>query len=340
MEYLNGAREGSNDIIHQAPTNTDSARHSRIPSIMSDNSTSTVTGPTASSVTGPKPPISPTSPLDDYSANLANFIKTQLKSIPTYHPMVIPRSCPDLISQSRTPPLSPTVLQRRPTDIPHILEMPPVRPPLRSAFSAWSSTDEEAESDVPPLPGTQILKENTKTSAYTPSILGYYEDNGDASFLFSSTPLEEGETQHPNAKGFSFPNRPAPPASTSETHSPHSHDYGYPSSALSTHPQLTSSSAPSFSSTSTGSYFDCKRPLSITPHLRDRIIAAVSPHHGKGNVLTAISPFEGGALSNVHDVYIESQKRVLVDGLSFDLIRDFTMPDEGMRAMPRVPTPC
>jgi hypothetical protein len=228
------------------------------------------------------------------------------------------------------------MLERRRVDLPSITEMPPYRPPLQSQFSAWSSTDDEAEDEVPPLPGIdhELPRKDSHASNDTPSLLQYYQTINGPSFLFSSTPLDEDEQQsHPNADGFSFP---APPGNTSATHSPVSHEEDYPLPALS-HPQLSSSSAPSFSSVSTASYFECKRPMSLAPHLRDRIIAAVSPQPSTGKTLAAISPWEGGALGTVHDVFIESQHRVHVDGLSFDMVRDLNMPHE---AVPRVTTPC
>jgi hypothetical protein len=45
-------------------------------------------------------------------------------------------------------------------------------------------------------------------------------------------------------------------------------------------------------------------------------------------VFTAISPFEGGALANVHDIFVEPRNRVLVDGLSFDMVHTSNMSDE------------
>lgn len=340
LKYLVGDDEVVGEVKESLSVEG-SSRHTRIPSNITDRSTSTVTGPTAPSAETSQSPKSPSSPLGDYSANLAKFIQSQLNAIPSYHPMVYPRSCPDLALQARTPPQSPTRLDRRPSDIQHVLEMPPVRPPLRSAFSAWSSTDDEIDDDVPPLPSLEQPGTDSKASVYDPAILRYYENSNEASFLFSSTPLEEGG-QHPNVDKFTFPKQSATVAEAHSPNSPNSlnrDDHDDASSTLSTHPQLTSSSAPSFSSTSTASYFDYKRPITLAPHVRNRIIAAVSPRPN-GKILTAISPFEGGAISNVHDIFIESQNRVHVDGLSFDLIRDFNIPDDTMRTAPRVPTPC
>jgi hypothetical protein len=71
--------------------------------------------------------------------------------------------------------------------------------------------------------------------------------------------------------------------------------------------------------------------MSFAPHLKERIIAAVTPP--KGRVLTAVSPFDGAALASVHDLVVESQQRVHIDGMSFDMLRDFIAPS-------RVTTPC
>jgi hypothetical protein len=313
-------------------------RHSRFPSDATDRSTSTIIAPTQSSAGEPQTSTIPVGrPLGDYSANLAKFIQSQLNSIPSYNSAqssLSPCSCPDLSFPSRTPPQSPNRWTRRPSDAPQSIEIPPIRPPLQSTFSAWSSTDDETDDtddEVPPLPSAEVLR---NVNSYTPSVLGYYENS--SSFLFTSTPLEEDDGLE-TAKGVSFPNQSElllP--STGQQSSSSNGDY--PSSALSTRPQLTSSSAPSISSASTASYFECKRPISLAPELRDRIIAAVTPPLFPRKVVCASSPFEGQALANLHDMTVdENMRRVLVDGMSFDMIRNFTMSDEGLM---RVPTPC
>ncbi|KAF2178715.1 hypothetical protein K469DRAFT_507602, partial [Zopfia rhizophila CBS 207.26] len=315
-----------------------SSSHTRIPSDHTDRSNSTVTGLVQPPAHEPRSATaSPSSPLGNYSANLTKFIQSQLNSIPSYRSSnpPYPRSCPDLSFRSRTPPQSPTKSRQIPVEMPHI-EMPQIRPPLRSAFSAWSSTDDETEDDVPPLRAVDRPRKDSKASTYTPSILRCYENSSSGSFLLSGTPSEEEEQQHPFADGFSFPRPPVASVSDPDLQFRVNEEDEYLSSA-SARPKLTSSSAPSFSSVSTTSYFDYKRPLSIAPHVRDRILAAVSPHQHSRKIIPAISPFEGGALANVHDILVESQNRVMVEGLSFDLLRDLKMPDEGA---PRVPTPC
>ncbi|KAJ8117321.1 hypothetical protein OPT61_g1443 [Boeremia exigua] len=304
------------------------ANHSRHPSDATDNSTSTVIAPARD---GQSTAESVPSPLGNYSANLALFIKAQLRSIPTYAlapDQTSPRSCPDLSFQLRTPPQSPNKIVRKPADAPRVISIPPVRPPMQSAFSAWSSTDESEDDDVPSLPEIDQYTHNAVSKAAsngsTPSILGYYAGSND-SFLFSSTPAEEPC----NAKGFQFPNPPALMCSpTGPCSPPHDDDPDYYPSSYSSRAQLTSSSEPSISSSAASSlsYFECKRPLSnmFPPDIKDRIVAAVTP--SKGKMLTAISPFEGAALSSVHDVFIESQHRVHVDGMTFDMLRDLVVP--------------
>lgn len=340
IQYLY-AESAVSEYVCEEPISTENAkssRHSRIPSNDTDRSTSTIVAPIQTSVSDSHISTAvaarAVSPLGDYSANLAKFIQTQLKSIPTYQPnhsSISPSSCPDLTFQAK----SPTKSIRRPAEAPHVIEIPPVRPPLKSAFSAWSSTDDDTDGESSRLPAADLPRTALKTNNSTPSVLGYYESSNGSSFLYSSTPLEE-EEEPDTAKGYSFPDQTSLPGSSADPHSPEQ-DHGYPSSTLSTRPQLTSSSAPSFSSASTGSYFDYKRPISFAPHIKDRIIAAVTPPHAPGKIIPAISPFEGGALANVHDVLVESQQRVHVDGMTFDMIRDFTMPGGSMR---RVQTPC
>lgn len=319
-------------------------RHNRIPSDATDRSTSTIIAPNQPTVqeTSSSPSLA-TSPLGDYSAQLASFIRSQLNSIPTYTPgadSISPRSCPDL-SFARTPSikspaLSPAkpVAMKRHVGAPSLIEIPSIRPPARSAFSAWSSTDDETDDEAPPLPLDDAATEVApKAETYTPSVLRYYEHTNDSSFLFSSTPLGDDEAPD-TTKTLSFPAKPA----ASKPHQPDPskfQDEDYPSSDVSGLSLMSTSSAPSLSSISTGSYFENRLPLSQVPNLKNRIIAAVTPPPGK--VIPAISPFEGADLSNVHDILVQSQQRILVDGMSFDMVRDFTAPDEGMK---RYQTPC
>jgi hypothetical protein len=335
LKYLDQESAISDSNERLSSPNPRSRRHSRIPSDATDRSTSTIIAPVQPSVDDQETPtILAGRPLGDYSANLAKFIRSQLSSIPSYDPTrssISPSSCPDLSFPSRTPPQSPTKSIRRPLDVPHSIEIPSVRPPLKSAFSAWTPSDEDTDDEMPALPSGGVLQ---KTGSYTSSVLGYYENS--SSFLFSCTPLEEPlveEDDPDTAKGPSFPNQEELLLPSAGSQSASSSFHGdYPSSGLSPHPQLTSSSAPSFSSISTGSYFESKREL------RDRIIAAVTPPLHPRKVVATSSPFEGQSLANLHDITVDdNMRRVLVDGMSFDMVRDFAMPDEGMM---RVSTPC
>ncbi|OAK98039.1 hypothetical protein IQ06DRAFT_295410 [Phaeosphaeriaceae sp. SRC1lsM3a] len=333
IKYLTA--EATHDWIAGTPYAPVDVRrsHARVSSNATDRSTSTVVALTNDSK--PATMASPTSPLGNYSAHLAQFIKDQLKSIPTYQPehdlvaILSPRSCPEFTFPSRSPPLSPprspVRSAARPIEPPRAIAIPPVRPPMQSAFSAWSSADDEDgdddnASDYDELPGPAVEQSSaSKVRDYAPSVLGYYAANNN-SFLFSSTPIED-EEQPGTAKRSSF----GPQSAFSE--SAESQDNNdYPSSCLS-RPQLTSSSAPSISSSS-GSYFECKRPLAFTPGMKNRVIAALTPPpgHGHAKTITAISPWEGNAITNVHDVHVESNQRVRVDGMSFDMLRDFVVP--------------
>lgn len=318
LKYLDSSYQDHDSSRPQ----TAKVNHSRHPSDATDKSTSTIVAPTRD---GESTSNGVPSPLGNYSANLASFIKAQLQTIPTYTSspdQTSPRSCPDLSFQLRTPPQSPNKAMRRPLEAPKVINIPPVRPPMQSAFSAWSSTDDSEDDDVPALPEVDQYTQNatSKTSnRSTPSVLGYYTYSND-SFLFSSTPCEDAPH---NASGSQYPNSSAPLCSAI-----HENDTDYYPSSHSSRPQLTSSSEPSASSSSASasSYFEYKRPIStlFPPCMKDRIVAAVT--QSKGQMLTATSPFEGAALSNVHDVFIESQHRVHVDGMSFDMLRDFIVP--------------
>ncbi|KAF2829694.1 hypothetical protein CC86DRAFT_285867 [Ophiobolus disseminans] len=339
LKYLEAAPDP--DWAEAEPVSSDARScHARIPSNTTDRSTSTVVpvlGDSEAHNTGSAPDT-----LGNYSANLAQFIKAQLKSIPTYQPELdstsplSPQSCPDFSFPMRSPTLSPTTSIRRPADAPKVIEIPPVRPPARSAFSAWSSTDDGTDSDAASLPDTERHTKavGSKRSTYAPSVLGYYETSNSAPFLFSSTPIED-QGEPDTAKASAFPNQAALPGSATEHQDD---DDDYPSSCLS-RPQLTVSSAPSYSSSSASasasasSYFDCKRTLAITPYMKDRIMAALTPPYPHTKIVSATSPWEGGAIANVHDVFVESQQRVHVDGMTFDMIRDFIVPT-------RASTPC
>ncbi|KAF1977746.1 hypothetical protein BU23DRAFT_596099 [Bimuria novae-zelandiae CBS 107.79] len=304
-----------------SPPEPRAARHARIPSNTSnatDRSTSTIVASTHPSAEQSwVTPVRATSPLGDYSAHLAKFIQSQLNSIPTYRPgaAISPQSCPDL-SFPKSPLQSPVkpASTRRHMAAPGVIEIPGVRPPARSAFSAWSSTDDDTDEEAPASDVSQVSQ---RADTYTPSVLGYYDQLNNSSFLFTSTPT--GEEDPDTAIANSYPNNTEFPGTPNEPTSS-AHEEDFPSSLFSRPSLLTSSSAPSFSSLSSGSYFEYKMPAAKA--------ATLKPY---SKVVPAISPFEGAALANVHDILVQSQQRVLVDGMSFDLARDFVMPDGGAR---------
>ncbi|CAI6339238.1 unnamed protein product [Periconia digitata] len=323
-------------------------RHSRYPSNATDSSVSTVTATHDSpGETHGNPHIAIKSPVGDYSANLARFIRAQLSSIPTYTSVQLPlspSSCPDLSYTNEATPRSPTKIMHRSIEPPRIINIPAVRPPMRSAFSEWSSTDEDdndedSDDELPHIPTSQpTMATPASKPSYTPSLLHYYENTKDSSFLFTDTPLDEDPSQ-----GFSFPattsarpaRSPAPvPSSSPPPPMP-------PLPAMYGPPSLATSSAPSISTVSTGSYFDS----SLNPTMRDRVIAAVTPpaNPTRGKSLTS-SPFEGKALVNMHNALVESQHRVNIDGMSFDMINEYSNMSAGGRngqsGMQRVQTPC
>jgi hypothetical protein len=299
-------------------------QHSRFLSDVSDSSISTIR-PTTNTSDDTTVPV--TSTLGDYSANLAKFIQAQLTSIPSFQQPQLPlspSSCPDL-SHMQTPPQSPTKSIRRPADAPRTISIPPIRPPMRSAFSEWSSTDDEDDE-------RSLLEYNmTTVKINTPAVLPYYQNSNDSSFLFTSTPHEDEDSPN-TAKAFCFPNQKELPGSTTDIHSPLHKKNDDASSVSSTRPQLTPSSAPSFSSVSTGEYFDFR----LNAQMKARIVAAVTPPQIPRKTIPAISPFEP-AFSNTHSVLIENEHRLRVDGMSFDMLGDFNASAGGMR---RVQTPC
>jgi hypothetical protein len=313
------------------------ARHARIPSDATDRSTSTIIAP--DQLAGQETfddPSQAASPLGDYSAQLAKFIQSQLNSIPAYtsgEGAISPRSCPDL-SFAQTPSLkSPTLppakslSMKRPVGAPSLIQIPSIRPPERSAFSEWSSTDDETDDQTPLLHDTEVVLAVPKTDPYTPSsVLHYYEQSNDSTFLFPSTPVDDDQHEPHTAQPFSFPAILGLPGTQGDPLSTRDEDYPSSDSRLSL---LSASSAPSLSSTSTESYFEHSLPLSQVPDLKNRVLAAVTPPLGK--VIPALSPFEGTDLANVHDIMVQSKRSIFVDGLSFDMVRDFAAPDEGVR---------
>ncbi|KAF2277624.1 uncharacterized protein EI97DRAFT_299502 [Westerdykella ornata] len=308
------------EVMESSRTDDDyTSHHTRSPSQGTDRTSSTIT-PTATAFA--ESAKSPISPLWNYSANLARFVQAQLDAITSYDPI---STCHSVSEHSAKAERSQTRIStdRRSLEGPGVLEIPPVRPPLRSAFSAWSSSDDDTEDEAQEESELQLSKSFSKDSNTPYSILRYYEHGSGSSFLLTPTPLEEEEQQaqqEPNVQSSSSIEGKAP---TTAINSEPDCD----STVSSHHPILTTSStAPSVSSISTPSYFDgkCSRALPVPRRIKDRLLASVSPYRagGKIKVLAAASSFEGGALANVHDGSIEPRTKVLVDGLSFDLMRN------------------
>ncbi|KAF9738108.1 hypothetical protein PMIN03_004055 [Paraphaeosphaeria minitans] len=323
-----------------SPPGPNPSRHVRVPSDATDRSTSTIVAPNQQVVQEASDGSNQAaSPLGDYSAQLARFIQSQLNSIPAYTSgdnSISPRSSPDLtFARSASPikslkspalPHAKPVSMKRPIGAPSIIQIPSIHPPERSAFSEWSSTDDETDDEAPPLPDTEIAQPVPKSDSYTPSVLRYYDQSNDSTFLFTSTPMADDKDEPYTANGFSFPRTSSPPETQARRASTRHEEYPSSDSRLSI---LSSSSAPSLSSISAGSYFEQNVPISQVSDLKNRLLAAVTPPLGK--VIPAISPFEGADLANVHDMLVQSQRSVLVDGMSFDMVRDFAAPNEGMR---------
>lgn len=339
MKYLYQQASSSRNQPTAAPKHQTLA-HLRVPSVSSDGSTSTITPTTGATAFAPESPNPTGSPLWDYSANLARFVQNQLNSISTYSPMSYLRHGTEVPAPCKSPPQSPKAWERpqspaqatrRSLETPGVLEMPPMCPPVRSAFSAWSSTDDDTGSEASPLPSSDLHKVKTGASTgsnFTPSFLKYYENANGSSFLLTSTPTpaieeREEEKDHPNAENFVFPEAQQMEAPLPVSRSSSGLEVDCSPPTFASRPQLTSSSAPSLSSgsASTASYFDAKRSMTLAPQVRDRLLGTKSSSRPDIKVLAAISPFEGSALSNVHDVYVDSPNRVRVDGLAFDMMR-------------------
>jgi hypothetical protein len=317
LAYLDMDANAASDIKQQ-DIDAKAPAHVRTASDATDRSSATITP--AAPKEAPEAAKSPTSPLWDYSTNLAKFIQSRLNSISAYNSMGYLRSCPDLPARSITPQ-SPTRSERR-IETPSVIEIPPVRPPLRSAFSAWSSTDESTGDEASPFAGPRQRKAS-RASNFTPSaILRYYEDTADSSFLSTSTPRSEQQQQSDDKDENISPGE-EPTLDTSRGQ----YETDYPSSTLSTqHSQLTSSSVQSLSSTSTASYFHTKDTKAHPPLAGDQKLPP-SQHSLTENVVPAIPPFDGGPISNVHDIVIESRNRIRVDGMTFDLVQSSNVTD-------------
>lgn len=294
----------------------------------------------------------PQNPLNTYSANLARFIQSRINSIRSAIPAPplspsSPCSCPELsqfypFSDLHSPtdpdgPQSPSgpsgllnpnpfeaidpLIPTKPTDSidppnfanPSALRvernlsiaLPPLpfpfRPPLRSTFSNWSSTsgcNSPAAWADEPLPSPPVL--NGDSIASTPSILELYASATSRSG-FAGTPLDDPVAEEGvGAAGAGAGSAPAPTSA--------------PPSAL------ASPSAPALASVSVSP----SPAAAATPDqpaepsfLRPSYF---SPRHCPQQVLAAISPYEGGALTRVVDVFIQAPNRVVVEGMAFEMV--------------------
>ena len=294
---------------------------------------STFTSTSTPSLCSDATATSPASAASAYSAQLAQFTKARLASIP---------SCPKsdlLLSPTRTDPscllpavgvsspLSPSAhartdsslsASRRPaaSDLPPLGDLPPPRPPLRSAFSAWSSTDGgDADADA---------SSDADADVDTPALIRYVR--GPGSFLLSTTPpaSEYGDSDGTAADSNAAPVEAAAGASASGT--PRS-----PFTTLHLTPPPANSPPPSPASSLTlapASYFDHKRSPHHVPRLG--LTSPLSQQRGgdqrAAKLLAALSPLEGAGTTlsphMVHAVLVQSPTRVVVEGLAFDLVRE------------------
>ena len=294
----------------------------------------------------------PQNPLNTYSANLARFIQSRINSIRSAIPAPplspsSPCSCPelsqfypfsDLPSPTDPGPSGPSgLLDHNPfeaidplipanptdsTDPPNLanpsasrvernlsIALPPLpfpfRPPLRSTFSNWSSTSgcnsPAAWADEPP-PSPLVL--NGDSIASTPSILELYASATSRSG-FAGTPLddpvaEEGAGAAGAGAGSGSGSAPAPTSAPPSAPAPSS---APAPASVSASPSPAAAATPDQSA----------EPSFLRP-------SYFSPRHCPQQVLAAISPYEGGALTRVVDVFIQAPNRVVVEGMAFEMV--------------------
>lgn len=298
----------------------------------------------------------PQNPLNTYSANLARFIQSRINSIRSAIPAPplspsSPCSCPELSQSYLFPdlpsltdpdgppspsgpfgPLNPNPIETinpliptdptDSTDPPNLtnsstsriernlsIALPPLpfpfRLPLRSTFSNWSSTSgcnsPAAWADEPP-PSPLVL--NGDSIASTPSILELYASVTSHSGL-AGTPLDDPVAEEgagAAGAGASSASASAPVPTSVSPFAP------APPSA----PALASVSAsPSPAAAATPD--QSAKPSFLRP-------SYFSPRHYPQQVLTAISPYEGGALTRVVDVFVQAPNRVVVEGMAFEMV--------------------
>ncbi|OCK85400.1 hypothetical protein K432DRAFT_40045 [Lepidopterella palustris CBS 459.81] len=241
-------------------------------------------------------PFPKTSPLHTYSANLTKFIQSRLNSISSYQ-----RLCSDpSISLRQSHPLPQHVSQA--DELHEITDKYLHRPPLCSTFSVWSSPDENStwednnEELLPSVGTADPAKDQMQTITSTDSILAFYEGSNSPSFLFPATPIDsEGKE-----------NAPSPPS------------LGPPSTIKDITRSASATSRPSNPKRSP-SYLEA-RSRSLTPQ------SYFHPSILPLKTFTAISPYEGNALTHVYDILVEAPNRVVVEGLAFELLRELKIP--------------
>ncbi|KAF2499343.1 hypothetical protein BU16DRAFT_268402 [Lophium mytilinum] len=266
-----------------------------------------------------------TSPTAMYSAGLAKFIQGRLVSLnspPGGQPIPNPRSCPNFSQVPRKSRSQPD--ERRHIDNSGFIR----RPVLRSSFSAWStpgdsSAFEEDEDDMPVTSDTEKPKQyglaKTSTNTSTPSILDFYQTSAaGSSFLLPDTPVDQ-DGQEEEADGYL-----SSPAPSTIKHCPISRSastcttstHASSNQAGESQPRHTPGPASTFN-------------LSIPEKRKSYFAAAPRPF----KTLMAISPYEGQALTRVYDMQVHGSKRIVTEGMAFEMFNDLKMPARHSMAM-------
>jgi len=192
---------------------------------------------------------------------------------------------------------------------------------LRSTFSAWSTPgdssafEEDTDDEIPVPSETDKSKHARMTSSSTPSILEFYQTSAqDSSFLLPETPADENE-EDDKADTHSLSSE-AP-----STIKPGSISRSVSSSTTGTHaeePKHTPDQA-------------LNAPEKRSPAKREPSYfrKATSPF----KTLMAISPYEGQALTRVYDMQVHGTKRIVTEGMAFDLFRELKIPVRHSRVM-------
>ncbi|KAF2804355.1 uncharacterized protein BDZ99DRAFT_525942 [Mytilinidion resinicola] len=266
-----------------------------------------------------------TSPTAMYSAGLAKFIQGRLVSLnspPGGQPIPNPRSCPNL---SQVPRKS----RSQPDERRHIDNSGFIRPPvLRSSFSAWStpgdsSAFEEDEEDIPQTSDTEKPKPyglaKTSTNTSTPSILDFYQTSAaGSSFLLPDTPADQADHDD---EADDYLSSPAP---STIKHCPISRSASI--CTTSTHASSNQAEEPQPRQTpGSASTFN----LTIPEKRKSYFAAVQSPF----KTLMAISPYEGQALTSVYDMQVHGSKRIVTEGMSFEMFNDLKMSPRHSRVM-------